>query len=435
MGGQTGHKDINQYNKCLPKATTRFNSGEIKTCPRGYCTARAIYDVYPSAYANGYASSVCQGMKPDFAEETKANDKYMERINKLKTGEIKQKSNMGRWFNENWVNVCEPKVDGEYQPCGRHNADLEPSSYPYCRPEIRVDHGTPMTVGEIIDRHGEDELKRLCKLKRSHKQGVDGLPYYLRTDATIIDDVDKKIVIDYDRLTSATDGKLYKQGGLNLPEFKVQVVQWIFDHLDDQSIKALGKALGFSGNTKSIKNHLKQDIMGDTRKSLEGLAKQLGINKPSGSKKSKKQDRSEKPSRRAVDHTESDMDHTEPDMDLVDQYNLLKVCSRDGLYHVEKSTKGKKKLAVDVLDRNGNPTTVHFGHSDYQDFTKHRDHKRRDNYCKRSGGIKCSKGIDGVCDQTSANFWSRSALWDCDIDKQELCRSVTDKKCKKHLKC
>ena len=428
MGKNNGHNDIEHYKACLPTATTRFNSGDIKTCPKGYCTAKAKYEVYPSAYANGYASSVCQGLKPDFTGETSPNEKYMERINKLRSGEIKQKSNMGRWFNENWVNVCEPKVNGEYQPCGRHNADLEPSSYPYCRPEKRIDSGTPMTVGEIIEKHGNSELSRLCKLKRSHKQGVNGLPYYLRTDATIIGDVDKKVTIDYERLTSAVAGKLYKQGGLNLPEFKEQTTQWIFDNLDDGKITALGKVLGFSGDIKSIKNHLKQDILVDTRKSLEGLTDQLGISKPS-SKFSNKGNKS-RDKKIAVDPED-----TEPDMDLVDQYNPLKACARNGLYHVSKSTKGKKKLNVDVIDKDGNPVTVHFGHSDYQDFTKHRDTKRRDNYCKRSGGIKCSKGKDGVCDQSSANFWSRSALWDCDVDKADLCKSVTDKKCKKHLKC
>jgi hypothetical protein len=33
-------------------------------CARGKAAAKAKYDVYPSAYANGYAVQVCKGTKP-----------------------------------------------------------------------------------------------------------------------------------------------------------------------------------------------------------------------------------------------------------------------------------------------------------------------------------------------------------------------------------
>jgi hypothetical protein len=35
-----------------------------KLCARGKSAAKAKYDVYPSAYANGYAVQVCKGKKP-----------------------------------------------------------------------------------------------------------------------------------------------------------------------------------------------------------------------------------------------------------------------------------------------------------------------------------------------------------------------------------
>jgi hypothetical protein len=35
-----------------------------KLCARGKSAAQAKYDVYPSAYANGYAVQVCKGKKP-----------------------------------------------------------------------------------------------------------------------------------------------------------------------------------------------------------------------------------------------------------------------------------------------------------------------------------------------------------------------------------
>ena len=54
-------KDFNKYKKCLDKAQNQYDNGDISLCPRGYCTAKQIFQVYPSAYAHGYAASVCKG--------------------------------------------------------------------------------------------------------------------------------------------------------------------------------------------------------------------------------------------------------------------------------------------------------------------------------------------------------------------------------------
>ena len=36
-----------------------------KLCPRGKAAAKAMFDVYPSAYANAYASKICAGKIKD----------------------------------------------------------------------------------------------------------------------------------------------------------------------------------------------------------------------------------------------------------------------------------------------------------------------------------------------------------------------------------
>ena len=36
-----------------------------KLCPRGKAAAKAKFDVYPSAYANAYASKICAGKIKD----------------------------------------------------------------------------------------------------------------------------------------------------------------------------------------------------------------------------------------------------------------------------------------------------------------------------------------------------------------------------------
>ena len=50
---------------------------------------------------------------------------------------------------------------------------------------------------------------------------------------------------------------------------------------------------------------------------------------------------------------------------------------------------------------------IHFGAMGYQDYTKHKDPHRRQNYLKRSGGIKGSWNKDPY----SPNSLARSLLW------------------------
>jgi hypothetical protein len=109
-----------------------------------------------------------------------------------------------------------------------------------------------------------------------------------------------------------------------------------------------------------------------------------------------------------------------PNTTLVKEYNKLHnmqrtVEYRDNqvvLYAPQISDKSLKKLKVYVEDPDtGEIKRVDFGHSDYEDFTIHRDSDRRRSYCARSGGIHC-KGKE--CGVDSANYWSRMVLWDCD---------------------
>jgi hypothetical protein len=226
---------------------------------------------------------------------------------------------------------------GNFAPCGRSDAKLESKDYPYCRPTYRMDEGTPMTVSEIVEKHGPEEIHRLCDEKRTMEPGVEGKPTYLRT-----------------------------------------------------------------GKTSRRKR---------------------------GSKGKKRR------SRRRHRHKSKD---TSPDMELVDSYNIVKPCIEEGksgkiYYKPYQTNKGKHKLGVLVRDKEGRDKEVTFGHRDYQDYTRHRNKGRRSNYCRRSGGIKCRKNKDGICDQTSANFWSRTGLWDCDGVKP--CRSITDPVCLGKLQC
>ena len=57
-----------------------MNEGRKKTgtklCARGKSAAKAKYDVYPSAYANGYAVQVCKGKKPGLDGKKRCSSPY-----------------------------------------------------------------------------------------------------------------------------------------------------------------------------------------------------------------------------------------------------------------------------------------------------------------------------------------------------------------------
>ena len=74
-----------------------------------------------------------------------------------------------------------------------------------------------------------------------------------------------------------------------------------------------------------------------------------------------------------------------------------------------KSDRKNKKFKV--LTPNGN--IIHFGQKRYEDFTQHKDEKRRKSYCKRSAGIRNKKGELTKNNKESANYYSRKFLWEC----------------------
>jgi hypothetical protein len=73
--GNTGPKPTN-----VATFTKRKKVNEGKVCPRGKAAAKRKFKVYPSAYANMYASAVCSGkVKPGGKKKNEA----IERINQL----------------------------------------------------------------------------------------------------------------------------------------------------------------------------------------------------------------------------------------------------------------------------------------------------------------------------------------------------------------
>lgn len=154
------------YKQCLESAKSK----NLKLCPEGYCTAKDKFEVYPSAYANGYASQVCKGTKPDVEGNYK---------NSYQGKEKDPKSGLSRWFEEKWVNVCKTDKNGNYLPCGRKN--FNPDNYPYCRPLNKLEGTTVKSVGEL----SKGELAQMCYEKQSLPQGIAGEPTRVYLSNTI----------------------------------------------------------------------------------------------------------------------------------------------------------------------------------------------------------------------------------------------------------
>ena len=83
------------------------------------------------------------------------------------------------------------------------------------------------------------------------------------------------------------------------------------------------------------------------------------------------------------------------------------------LYKPFKYTgKGKFKKSVYVKsDNKKGYKLIHYGHSDYLDFTQHRDEKRRQSYLKRAKGIKNKEGKLTWKDKNTKNYWAIKTLW------------------------
>ena len=186
-----------EYEKCLVDAQQRYDKGKLKLCPRGYCTAKQKFEVYPSAYANGYAVQVCKGSQPDFLEETTSDQVYTERLSTTIAEENHEEHEgqedheeykeeqlppLQRWFAEEWVNVCEKgNAAGGYKECGSGNGVDDPANYPYCRPYYKKKGTTIVTAQELT----ADEIATMCQVKRSQEQGVDGRPTRVYLEDTL----------------------------------------------------------------------------------------------------------------------------------------------------------------------------------------------------------------------------------------------------------
>lgn len=82
---------------------------------------------------------------------------------------------------------------------------------------------------------------------------------------------------------------------------------------------------------------------------------------------------------------------------------------------IKKSDKSGKKFVAEIHD-GSDIDKVYFGDSRYQDYTTHRDDKRKERYIARHRSTEdwTKRGI------RTAGFWSRWLLWNMPSIKQSI---------------
>jgi hypothetical protein len=152
IGGKL--KNGKQVPNCVPIDESKEDLEEGENQPtnpslwsRAKSLAKSKFDVYPSAYANGWASKWYKSKGGGWKKKSKNES----------TEEISE--DLRRWFKEKWVDVSK-KVDGEHPPCGRKDADGK--SYPKCRPSKKVSKDTP----KVASSYSKDEKKSMTQQKR-----------------------------------------------------------------------------------------------------------------------------------------------------------------------------------------------------------------------------------------------------------------------------
>jgi hypothetical protein len=120
--------------------------------------ADKVYEKH-SAYKSMYISKLYKEYGGKYKDETKKDSKL----------------STSRWLREKWVVVSSYLKDGKKVACGSENA---PNIHA-CRPSVRVNKQTPLTIEELIQLHGKKKLLELVALKKKGKRinWEKGKPY------------------------------------------------------------------------------------------------------------------------------------------------------------------------------------------------------------------------------------------------------------------
>lgn len=83
----------------------------------------------------------------------------------------------------------------------------------------------------------------------------------------------------------------------------------------------------------------------------------------------------------------------------------------EGFNKPKTAPSGSQHKKIVLAKKGDEVKLVSYGHRGYEDYTQHGSEKRRDNYLRRSAGIRDKNGNLTKNDVFSANHWARKDLW------------------------
>tara|TARA_R110002072_G_C7850530_1_gene525633 strand:- start:601 stop:1017 length:417 start_codon:yes stop_codon:yes gene_type:complete len=109
--------------------------------------AKKKFDRWPSAYASMWVQK-----------------EYQNRGGKYKGK--KNTKNLNKWVKEKWIQILPLLQDKKIIECGSDNKDSK-----VCRPIVRVNKDTPITIQELLELHSVKDLIKLAKKKNDDMKG------------------------------------------------------------------------------------------------------------------------------------------------------------------------------------------------------------------------------------------------------------------------
>jgi len=100
--------------------------------------------------------------RPSLYRSMALQKEYMELGGKYKGDKPKKGGEGKKWLSEKWIQVVPFLESGERIKCG------EGKDSKGCRPTVRVDARTPITISELIEKHGKSKLLKFAKKKKAN---------------------------------------------------------------------------------------------------------------------------------------------------------------------------------------------------------------------------------------------------------------------------
>lgn len=154
-------------NEVLDNLASDFTPTDKKKWSAAKAKAKRKFDVYPSAYANAWASKEYKRMGGGWRKKKKKK-----KNNAVDSESIEKGANLRRWLKEDWVDISKKDKSGKHPPCGRKDADK--GKYPKCRPSKKVNNKTPKTSGEMSKSEKTKATNKKRKVEKNKPSSSAG---------------------------------------------------------------------------------------------------------------------------------------------------------------------------------------------------------------------------------------------------------------------